>query len=207
MKIVSLQIGLPSPLLYKGRMISTGIIKIPTESRTRVFETHIEGDGQADLKVHGGRDKAIYAFSSDAYDWWHKERPGKHFEFGAFGENLTVEGLDEHSLAIGDVFEVGSVYLEVAQPRQPCFKLEALHSDSHMMNDFIRSGRPGVYFRVVKEGHIQSGDLFRSLNLAGSRLTIARLSEIIYGSQVSLEEKLMARELKALPSRLMKYFH
>ena len=164
MKIVSIQVGLPQVMQFRGREVTTGIFKSPIEGPAHVRFTNIEGDGQADLRVHGGVDKAVYAYSLDAYAWWKKKRPNDTFEFGAFGENLTIDEMNERQVCVGDTFEIGDAILQVAQARFPCFKLGVKFNDHTVIKDFNESERPGVYFRVLKEGHIEAGQEFKLIS-------------------------------------------
>ena len=137
MKIQSIQTGLPRVLRFRGREISTGIFKKPVPGPIFVGTLNLDGDGQADLTVHGGRDKAVYAYSSDAYSGWSDIRPHDAFEGGAMGENLTVDHLPEDRLHIGDTFKIGGAVLQVTQPRLPCYKLAAKFNDPQIIRQFI----------------------------------------------------------------------
>ena len=158
MKILAIQVGLPKTIMWNGREIVTSIYKesIPGPVMLRTF--NIEGDGQADLRVHGGRDKALYAFGLDAYAWWVTNRPQDEYPYGAFGENITLDVLREDLVHIGDIYELGDAVVQVTQPRFPCFKLNAKFEDKTMGKTFTESKRSGVYFRVLKEGHVTVGD-------------------------------------------------
>jgi MOSC domain-containing protein YiiM len=165
MKILSLNVGLPKPVSWRGRRIMTGIFKEPVEGRVRLRRHNLAGDGQADLSVHGGLDKAVYAYPSEHYPFWRRELELESLPWGAFGENLTTEGWWEDEVHVGDRFRVGGiggVELVVTQPRMPCFKL-ALRFDRFGCGDdvverFLESGRPGIYFAIVEEGEIGAGD-------------------------------------------------
>ena len=175
MKLLSIQTGLPQKLNFNGREVETGIFKSPVQGPVKVKFTNLEGDGQADLTVHGGKDKAIYAYSFDTYDWWKEHLPNQEISFGAMGENLTMDQLPEDSMYIGDTFELGTCVLQVAQPRFPCFKLGVMYKDMSLIKTFMQYGRPGVYFRVLKEGHIEAGDTLKLINREKILLSISEL--------------------------------
>jgi MOSC domain-containing protein YiiM len=158
MKIISIQIGLPKEVIWNGKPILTGIFKNTISSQVYFTKMGIRGDGQADLKHHGGIEKAVYAIGLDAYDDWTKMRAGDVVENGMFGENLTLENLDERKIFIGDQFNVGEAVIEATQPRWPCFKLGIRLSDPKAVKDFLKCSRPRVYFKVVKEGFVKEGD-------------------------------------------------
>jgi MOSC domain-containing protein YiiM len=171
MKILSIQVGLPKEIIYRGKAIFTAIFKSPIEGPVQVRTLSIEGDGQGNLKVHGGVDKAVYAYSFDAYDWWRQNRPGK-YDYGAFGENLTVDNLSEKDVHIGDTFQVGEAILQVSEPRFPCSRLVARYDDPSIMKTFNQSERSGIYFRVLKEGLIEAGSEFKLLKRDRTQPTI-----------------------------------
>jgi MOSC domain-containing protein YiiM len=175
MKILSIQVGLPREVPWEGKKVSTGIFKEPIVGRVWVRRLNIEGDGQADLTVHGGADKAIYAYGSDAYTWWKSRLPETDFAYGAFGENLTVDLLDENRVCLGDIFQVGGCRLQVAQPRFPCFKLGIKFGDMGILKTFMESGRPGIYFRVLAEGQIQKGDELRCIDSDPEKVPLTAL--------------------------------
>src|SRR5262245_50671253 len=123
MKLISLNVGLPRTVEWQGKMVRTSIWKSPVDGRIRVSKLNLEGDQQSDLSVHGGTDKAVYAYPSEHYPYWRRKVPDRDFPWGAFGENFTTEGLLEEDVRIGDRFEIGSAEFIVKQPRMPCFKL------------------------------------------------------------------------------------
>ena len=158
MRVVSVNVGLPREVEWRGRTVLTGIFKAPVAGAVRVAGVNLDGDGQADLEVHGGPDKAVYAYAAEHYPWWEDEL-GKPLPWGAFGENLTVEGVPlEDELALGDRLLVGSAELVVVQPRLPCFKLGIRFGDPTMTRRFEASGRSGFYLRILREGEVAAGD-------------------------------------------------
>ncbi|SLM49472.1 MOSC domain containing protein [Nitrospira japonica] len=158
MKLVSVQVGRPRTVRWRGKSITTGIYKKPVTGRIMARHFNLEGDQQADLTVHGGRDKAVYVYPSEHYAFWQKELPGTQLPYGSFGENFTTEGLDEQSVHIGDRFRIGGAVMEVTQPRLPCYKLGLRFRRPDMPKRFHVSGRCGFYLAVIEEGEVGAGD-------------------------------------------------
>jgi len=158
-----------------GRKVRTGIFKAPVTGRVAVGTLGLEGDRQADLRVHGGERKAVYAYPAEHYDFWRKELPGIDLPHGMFGENLTIEGMFESQVRPGDRFRAGTVELTVTGPRLPCFKLAAKFGRRDMIARFMRSGRTGFYFAVDRPGEVGAGDLLERIAPADSGPTIAEI--------------------------------
>jgi MOSC domain-containing protein YiiM len=158
MKVLSVNVGLPREVEWRDEAVETAIFKAPVSGRVAVTRLNLAGDRQADLSVHGGPDKAVYAYPSEHYPYWREELPGTALPLGVFGENLTVEGLSEAELQVGDVLRIGTAELMVTQPRLPCYKLNARFQRPDMVKRFLRSGRTGFYLAVAKEGHLAAGD-------------------------------------------------
>lgn len=205
MKILSIQVGLPKTIQFKGKDITTGIFKNPVAGPVKVEKLNIVGDRQADLSVHGGVDKAVYAYSVDAYPWWREQRPQDEFKFGAFGENLSMETLDESQICVGDTFEIGGVILQAAQPRFPCFKLGAMYNDLSIVKTFTKSGRPGVYFRVLQEGIIDVG---QSLKLVSREKILLPIVDLVTLTQVAVSPTQAEQciQIPSLPEQFRDYF-
>ena len=163
MKLVSLQVGRPRKVQWRRTWIATGIFNEPVAGRIRLHRLNLEGDGQADLTVHGGWDKAVYVYPSEHYAYWRKELPGMDLPYGIFGENFTTEGLEEGSVYIGDRFQVGGAIVEVTQPRMPCYKLGIRFKRPDMPKRFHASGRIGFYLAVITEGEVGAGDTFERI--------------------------------------------
>lgn len=175
MRILSIQVGKPKTLTYRGQSVTTGIFKDPVPGPVMLRTLNLEGDGQADLKVHGGKDKALYAYSNDVYPLWRKTRPHDHFLAGAMGENLTMESLPEDSIFIGDTYQLGRAVVQVSEPRFPCYKLAIKFNDQKILDQFMKIGRPGVYFRVLEEGLIDLDDELRLKDREKVQLSIDEL--------------------------------
>jgi len=163
MTLVSVQVGRPRTVRWRGRVVTTGIYKEPVTGRILLRRFNLDGDQQADLTVHGGRDKAVYVYPSEHYTFWRKELPGNPLPYGSFGENFTSEGLDERSVHIGDRFRIGGAVVDVTQPRLPCYKLGLRFGRPDMPKRFHASGRCGFYLMVVEEGEVGAGDAWERL--------------------------------------------
>ena len=158
MRVVSVNVGLPREVLWKRRIVSTGIFKEPVVGRVMVRRLNLDGDRQADLSVHGGPEKAIYVYPADYYHAWREELPEMDLPWAMFGENLTVEGLRDDTVHIGDQFRIGSALVAVTQPRMPCFKLALKFGRDDILERFLASGRTGFYLAVLEEGDVAAGD-------------------------------------------------
>jgi MOSC domain-containing protein YiiM len=157
MRVVSVNVSAGTIVEWQGRRVLTGIFKQPITERVQVRTTGLDGDRQGDLTVHGGELKAVYSYSVANYEWWNQEL-GRVLPPGMFGENLTIDGLEEETVAVGDRFTVGTAILEAVQPRLPCYKLGIRFGNQMMVRRFMQSGRFGTYFRVVREGDVGEDD-------------------------------------------------
>jgi MOSC domain-containing protein YiiM len=206
MRVVSVNVGRPRTVRWKGRRVTTGIFKRPVEGRVTLRRLNLDGDRQADLSVHGGAAKAVYAYPLEHYAFWRKVL-GEELPFGAFGENLTVEGLPlEQEVAVGDRFRVGSAELVVTQPRLPCYKLGLRFGREEMVKRFLRSGRTGYYLAVVAEGDIGAGDAVEAVARHPARIPVAEITRVYASDRDDLAtiERLVA--LDALPDDWRRYF-
>jgi MOSC domain-containing protein YiiM len=184
-RIVSVNAGLPAKLEYDGRTVVSGIVKRPVAGRVAVRRTNVEGDRQADLRVHGGPDKAVYAYPAQHYEHWRSELGRDDLSpLGYFGENLTVEGLDEGEVAIGDVLRAGGALLEVSQPRVPCFKLAMRMRDHAFGKPFLASGRVGFYMRVLEEGEVEAGDAIELVRSGEGGFSVRRVAWMLVEATV-----------------------
>ena len=157
-RLVSVNVGLPREVAWKGRTVTTGIFKAPVDGPVALRRHNLEGDRQADLSVHGGPTKAVYAYPTQHYEYWRIELRDSELAWGSFGENFTVDGLDEETVYIGDEFRVGSTRVVVTEPRMPCFKLGIRFDRADMVKRFLKSQRTGFYLAVLEEGLVQAGD-------------------------------------------------
>ena len=172
MRVISVNVGMPQERTWKGKTITTGIFKDPVAGRIQVRRLNLEGDGQADLKVHGGITKAVYAYPAEHYPYWSERLDGRELPWGMFGENLTTEGLREESIRIGDRFRVGTVELRVTEPRMPCSKLGLRFERPDILKMFLDSGRTGFYFAVEREGEVEAGDRIEPIGAETHDVTI-----------------------------------
>src|SRR6202051_488658 len=169
---------MPRLALYKGATIETGIFKEPVKGPVQLRALNLDGDRQADLSVHGGPYKAVYAYPSEHYAYWRGEMPGRGLPWGAFGENFTTKGLKEDEVHVGDRFRIGSAVLMVRQPRMPCYKLAAKFQRDDMIEHFLHSGRSGFYFSVEEEGEVGAGDSFELISPNQEGITIAEMNRL-----------------------------
>ena len=158
MKLISVNVGLPREVEWRGRIVTTSIWKAPANGRVVVRALNVDGDQQSDLTVHGGPDKAVYVYPSEHYAFWRTELPDMELTWGAFGENFTTEGLFETDVMIGDRIQIGSAEFQVTQPRLPCFKLGIRFGRDDMIKRFLRSRTSGFYVAVLHEGEVGAGD-------------------------------------------------
>lgn len=172
-RILFINVGQPREVLSGNRTVLTSIFKTPVQGKVALRRFNVEGDRQSDLTVHGGPSKAVYSYSSEHYPFWAAQIPGTPLPPGAFGENLTTEGMLEDRVHIGDTFRAGSAVLQVTQPRMPCFKLAIRMNRPDMVKRFWASGRSGIYFSIVEEGEFESGDALELLRADASRVTVS----------------------------------
>ncbi len=186
MKVVSVNVGMPREVPWRGRMVLTGIFKDPVASLVPLRRLNFAGDAQADLSVHGGPDKAVYGYPVEHYSDW-QSLLGRELPYGSFGENLTTQGLLEDSVHIGDEFRVGTARLIVTQPRMPCFKLGLRFGDPAMVGKFLKSGWPGFYFSVAEEGIVGPGDPIERLHTDQNGVSIASMLSLILDNDAQPE--------------------
>jgi len=206
MRILSVNVGLPRDVEWRGKTVRTSIFKAPVPNRVRVAKLNLAGDEQSDLSVHGGVDKAIYAYPSEHYDFWRNEFPELDFPWGAFGENLTVEGLLEEKVYVGDRLRAGSAEFVVTQPRMPCFKLGIRFNRRDMVKRFLRSGRTGFYFAVLREGDVAAGDTIERVAADTQRISIADIVALYTADAANQDLLRRASDLPALPESWRAYF-
>jgi MOSC domain-containing protein YiiM len=177
MAIVSLNVGTPREVTTGKGVVATGIFKTPVAGRVRLRFLNLDGDRQADLTVHGGADKAVYVYSADYYPAWQAEL-GRELPWGAFGENLDVDGCLEDDMCVGDTIGAGTSLLQVTEPRLPCFKLGIKFGDAGMIKTFLDRGRTGFYVRVLAEGDIGAGDAFTVVERDAGRVPVSEITRL-----------------------------
>lgn len=206
MKLISVNVGLPREIFWKHRAITTGIFKEPVAGRVAVRKLNLDGDRQADLKVHGGPDKAVYAYPSEHYDFWRGDLPGVELPWGMFGENFTTEGLIESEINIGDRFRIGASELMVTQPRMPCFKLAAKFNRDDIIKRFLDSGRSGFYLAVIEEGEVGAGDVIERIHRDESGVTVADIVNAYVNGTEDRDWLLRASQHEALSKGWREHF-
>src|SRR5262245_18920406 len=180
MKLVSDQSGRAREIEFRGRRVRTGIFKEPVLFRVRAGRLGLDGDVQADRRVHGGPEMAVYAYDLSGYAHWRREL-GEDFPFGQFGENLTVEGIAETEVRVDDVYRIGGALLQVSKPRSPCFKLALRMERPAFPRMFLESGRTGFYLRVLEEGDLGAGDPVKLVSRDPGALTVDQTVRRDYG--------------------------
>ncbi|MBE8966876.1 MOSC domain-containing protein [Nostocales cyanobacterium LEGE 12452] len=206
MKLISVNVGLPREVTWKGKTVSTGIFKEPVSDRVTVRSLNLDGDGQADLTVHGGADKAVYLYPFEHYEYWRNELPDTELPLGIFGENFTTTGLREEEVNIGDRFQIGNVRLMVTQPRLPCYKLGIRFGRPDIVKQFLASRRTGFYFRVLQEGEVGAGDTLELVSRDNNNITVDDITQLYVREQDNPELLRRAAQLEALPQSWRDYF-
>jgi MOSC domain-containing protein YiiM len=206
MRLLSVNVGRPREVAWNGKIVRTSIFKSPVQGRVIARRLNLDGDEQSDLTVHGGVDKAVYAYPSEHYSFWHQKLPGMDLPWGAFGENLTTEGLREDTLHIGDHLRIGSGEFVVTQPRMPCFKLGIRFGRPDIIKQFLRSGLSGFYLAVIKEGEVAAGDLIELTSDNSEGVTVADIVAL-YSTDAPNQDLLRrATDSPALPESWKEYF-
>ncbi len=193
MRVLSINVGLPRSIDTPAGPVLTSIFKSPVEGRVPLRAYNLAGDRQSDLRVHGGPYKAVYLYPFEHYSYWAAELPRTDLPFGAFGENLTTEGITEDTAHIGDQFRIGSALLQVAQPRMPCYKLALRFNRADMVRRFWHSGRSGIYFSIVEEGELERGDTITQTAAGPGQISVADVMHLYKGE--TADPDLLARAL------------
>lgn len=199
MKIISTNIGTSKTVEWQGKEIQTGIFKYPVNEPIVLEKTDVKGDQVIDRKYHGGEMKACYIYSHDHYAFWKAQYPDLDWDYGMFGENLTVQGLNEATVKIGDVYTVGAAKVQVTQPRQPCFKLGIRFQDQGIIKKFVDQPYPGVYLAVLENGAVKKGDEFQLVERREKSVSIAEVYHLLFQKPENIELAQMALEDPILP--------
>src|SRR4051812_16195333 len=179
-RLVSLNVGLPRDIEWNGRAVHTGIWKDPVHGRCRVSRLNVAGDGQGDVAGHGGEQRAVFVYQLESYRFWQERLKRNDFVHGQFGENFTIDGLPDDAVFIGDRYEIGSALFEITQPRVTCYRVGIRMNESRMPALLTSSGRPGFYFRVLREGDVGAGDAIVKVGEATERMTVAEINALLY---------------------------
>ena len=193
-------------MLWRGRPVSTGIWKQPVAGRVPLRRVNLDGDRQADLRVHGGPEKAVYAYPSEFYELWSRERPELELGPATFGENLTTEGLLDGDVNVGDRFRVGTAELVVTQPRLPCFKLGIRMGRDEFVSEFFERGLFGFYFSVAREGDVAAGDPIVELERDPRGFRVTEVARLYARDRDDVEAMRRAAELDVLPESWREWF-
>jgi MOSC domain-containing protein YiiM len=205
-KILSVNVSLPKELDYEGQKVRTGIFKEPVEGRVRLRTLNLDGDKQADLTVHGGPDKAVYAYPIEHYEYWRRLFTNIEMSNGMFGENLTVDGLKESEVSIGDVFQIGTSKVIATQPRMPCYKLGVKFGRMDILKMFLASGRSGIYFKVLEEGEVGAGDTIEQIRKDPNGITISDVVRLYASDKENIQMMQLAVKVEPLPDGWKHYF-
>jgi MOSC domain-containing protein YiiM len=204
-KLVSLSVARPRLTVYKGTTINTGIFKKPVVGRVALRTLNLDGDQQADLSVHGGPHKAVYAYPAEHYEYWRRQLPDMDLPWSMFGENFTTEGLTEENVQVGDRFRIGSSIVMIRQPRVPCYKLAAKFQRDDILQRFLRSGHSGFYFSVEQEGGVEVGDSFQLISREDNAITIAEMNLLFVKEKYNRDLLQKAIATAALPRDWREY--
>tara|TARA_R110000744_G_scaffold146178_1_gene259014 strand:- start:741 stop:1376 length:636 start_codon:yes stop_codon:yes gene_type:complete len=180
MKVISTNIGDPVTFEWNGAKEQTGIFKYPTSKGLFLQQKDVKDDTIIDRVHHGGTNKACYLFSADYYSYWKGLYPDLKWDWGMFGENLTVEGLDEFEICVGDIYEIGGALVQVSQPREPCYKLGIRFGTQNILKEFIAHNHPGTYVRILKEGTVNTGDNLVLIERSSNSLTVQQFYELMF---------------------------
>jgi MOSC domain-containing protein YiiM len=209
MKLISVNTGLPREVVWHGTNVTTGIFKEPVRGRIALRKLNLEGDGQADLSVHGGPYKAVYCYPVAHYDYWKKELPDRELPVGIFGENFTVDGPLEDSVHLGDQFSVGSAEVVVTQPRLPCYKLGIRFGDDDMVRRFFASRRSGFYLAVTREGEVSAGDEIKVIGRDPNGVPVSEITRLYAEKRYSNADLASLErivQIAAVPESWKEYF-
>lgn len=204
MKVVSTNISDVRTVNWRGKQVQTGIFKEPVNEPIFLGDTDVKNDHVVDRKYHGGKDKACYLYSADCYSFWKNKYPQLDFNYGMFGENITVEGLNDALLNIGDIYQLGESRIQIAQPRQPCFKLGIKFGTQKVLKEFIQAPYPGAYVRVLDSGSVKKGDTLKLISKHPVDINLLELYRLLYHSDQSdvnritklIQEEVLPDEMK-----------
>jgi MOSC domain-containing protein YiiM len=206
MRILSVNVGLPTEVIWQGKLVATGIFKEPVSAPVMLRTLNLDGDRQADLTVHGGASKAVYAYPSEHYSFWRQELPEMNLRWGMFGENFTIEGLLEDAVYIGDRFRIGEAEVMVTEPRMPCYKLGIKFGRAEIIKRFLVNRRTGFYFAVAREGKVTAGDAVELIGREQEDFSVADVTRLYAFEKNDAKGLHRAIEVEALPQSWKGYF-
>lgn len=209
MKVISTNIGKPTAISWKGKKEQTGIFKYPTQEALFLGKTDVVKDTVIDRKHHAGENKACYLFSADQYPYWKSKYPHLEWNWGMFGENLTIQALNETVIRIGDIFRIGTALVQVSQPREPCYKLGVRFGTQEILKQFIDKGFPGTYVRILEEGEVRKGDELLLIEQSKNKLTVQQFYKLMFAKEKSRDMLSLFMDNPSVPQykkeRLKKY--
>ena len=197
-KLLSVNVGMPKDVSWRGRTVFTGVYKDPVSGPRRVRKLNVDGDGQGDLGGHGGEQRAVFVYQIDSYRYWERELGRDDFVYGQFGENFTVEGLTDDEVCIGDRYRIGGALFEVSQPRVTCYRVGLRMDDPAIPALLVSHHRPGFYFRVIEEGDVQAGDEITKVAAGDEQMTVAEIDALLYLPGHPRQQLLRALRIPAL---------
>jgi ferredoxin-NADP reductase/MOSC domain-containing protein YiiM len=197
-QLVSVNVGLPRDIEWRGRTVHTGIWKNPVAGRCRVGWLNLDGDGQGDLAGHGGEQRAVFVYQMESYRYWQEQLKRTNFVHGQFGENFTIEGFEDDAVCIGDRYQIGSAVFEVSQPRVTCYRVGIRMDEPRMAALLTSTGRPGFYFRVLQEGEVGAGDEIVKVGEAEERMTVREINALLYSPDHARDRLERALRIQAL---------
>jgi len=180
MKVIATNIGTPRTFTWNGAEERTGIFKYPTTKGLFLTKNDVKGDTVIDRVHHGGINKACYLFSADYYPYWKERYPEHEWDWGMFGENLTVSGMDEAQIRVGNIYKIGDATVQVSQPREPCYKLGIRFGTQEILKQFIKHNHPGTYVKILKEGKVVTGDVLEVQKKSTNSLTVQQFYELMF---------------------------
>lgn len=204
MQVISTNIAKPTTFIWQGKEITTGIYKKPTDTPIYLGKENVKGDEVSDRKVHGGEFKACYLFSANHYPFWQDLYPNLDWTYGMLGENITVKGLDEKILYIGDIYKLGNALVQITQAREPCFKFAHKFGSENVLQQFINHGYSGTYVRIIEEGIVKNGDSFTLVNRKKDSISIFQLFALLYAKDKNKDHIGLILHNDALPKSLRK---
>src|SRR5882757_7360094 len=197
-RLLSVNVGLPRDIEWRGRTVRTGIWKNPVGGRCRAGRLNLDGDGQGDLAGHGGEQRAVFVYQMESYRYWREQLMRADFVHENFGENFTIEGLQDDAVCIGDRYRIGSAMFEITQPRVTCYRVGIRMNEPRMPALLTSSGRPGFYFRVLAEGEVGAGDEIVKVGEAKERMTVAEINALLYSPGHPRDRLQQALRIEAL---------
>ena len=201
MKITSTNLAKPTTIIWNGKEVITGIYKKHVNQPILLGNQVVQNDEVSDRKHHGGEYKACYLFSEDQYQYWKILYPNLDWELGMFGENLTVSGLNEKDIHIGDIYKIGSALVQITQPREPCFKFGVKFGTQEVLKQFIDHGFPGTYVRVLEKGFVKTGDTFNLVEKAKNSISTWQFFDLLYSKEKNTDHINLIMDNNALPKR------